>query len=163
MLKGTVKVMPAIVTLQSGAALARSSNMISASSSPSTDRMGRTLCLDANSVQPARGTRHMYDLGEPARGTVYAINERDYRAMPRTDAPKISEARACLEDRTVYYLDERNSWLTEWQSSDSDDDHGDGLNFVYKRNWKRARVPRGMLVSATALSSFAGNIIVRDI
>ena len=161
-LKGSIATMPAVLTLQSGAALARSSNILGATYSPSTDRRGRTLCLDTRSVYPVRGTRRSYDLGEPAKARVFAINENDYRALPRLDAPKVSEAQACLEDRTVYYVDRRQSWTGAWESSDSDGEE-DGLSYVYHRNWKRARVPRGVFVSATALSSFSGKIYFHNI
>ena len=59
--------MPAILTLHSGAALARSSNLISASSSDTTDGMGRTLCVDKSSVvyADADGSSEIFDLGEP--------------------------------------------------------------------------------------------------
>ena len=53
MLKGTATAMPAILTLQSGAALARSSNLISTIDYKSPDRHGRTLCLNLDSVVPA--------------------------------------------------------------------------------------------------------------
>lgn len=67
--------MPAILTLQSGAALARSSNMISASSPDTTDGMGRTLCVDKSSVvyADADGSSEIYDLGEPPSAEVNII------------------------------------------------------------------------------------------
>ena len=90
-----------------------------------------------------------------------AINERDYRVLPRQDAARISEERACLEGRTVYYVERRDSWRGEWQSSAEAE--SDEENFVFKRHWKSAQVPRGVFVSATALSSFAGSIVVKEI
>lgn len=65
LIKGGVTAMPAILTLHSGAALARSSNMLAAASQNTTDGMGRTLCVDKNSVVPADDYREVYDLGTP--------------------------------------------------------------------------------------------------
>ena len=65
--------MPAILTLQSGAALARSSNMISASSSDTTDGLGRTLCVEKSSVYPEDGYGEKYDLGNPPHAVVNVI------------------------------------------------------------------------------------------
>lgn len=64
-IKGGATVMPAILTLHSGAVLARSSNMISASSPDTTDGMGRTLCVNKSSVVYADDHSEIYDLGEP--------------------------------------------------------------------------------------------------
>jgi hypothetical protein len=77
-LRGGVVAMPAILTLQSGAALARSSNLISAASSGTTDRLGRTLCLDTNSVKPAGRHRGVYDLDDPPYAEVNIISDRAY-------------------------------------------------------------------------------------
>ena len=78
-LKRGVVAMPAILTLQSGAALARSSNLISASHPRTTDRRGRTLCIDSRSVYPAGGRRgaRVYDLGNPPHAVVNVIRDGD--------------------------------------------------------------------------------------
>lgn len=132
--------MPAVLTLQSGAALARSSNMISAADSKPTDGYGRTLCLDENSVERADPGMQVMDLGEPAYGRVSAINERDYRREPRRRGEQVSEARMCENGGTYYYR-----------------------RGGYRGRWSKVEVPKGMLVSATALSSFAGSIVVTDL
>jgi len=120
---------PVIATLSSGAALARSSNVISSSIPDSArDGSGRTLCLDERSGERI-GTS--IDLGAPPSGSVTAITERDYRTAPNGGATPISEAQMCANGGSSYY-----------QSS----------------GWQTANVPRGILVSATALSSFAGSI-----
>ena len=80
--------MPAILTLQSGAALARSSNMISASATGTTDNIGRTLCLDTNSVYPVANSADLYDLGTPAEATVNIISDRDYYLFPESGSKK---------------------------------------------------------------------------
>jgi hypothetical protein len=128
-LRGALVAAPVIATLHSGAALARSSSLIS-STSPSNalDGSGRTLCLDARSGELS-GT--VMDLDTPPSGSVTAIRPRDYRTEPRGSASPISEAEMCARGGDFYY-----------QSS----------------GWRTANVPRGILVSATALSSFAGSI-----
>jgi len=62
MLRRGVVAMPAILTLQSGAALARSSNLISAAPRGTTDRRGRTLCLDTSTVSQAGPRPGMYEM-----------------------------------------------------------------------------------------------------
>ncbi len=180
LLRGAVTAMPVVLTLQSGAALARSSNLISASHYSSEDRRGRTLCLDTDSVNPVGGSDHTFDLGEPARAHVYAINERDYRVAPHRNARRISEEQICRTGRPGFYRGEYG-W-EEYRGGDQEDydydelggdDDGDGQEFVlrwdqvrdarYRRRWRHVRVRRGVLVSATALSSFAGSVRVTDL
>jgi hypothetical protein len=127
---------PLIVTLPSGAALARSSNVIGASSAAAAiDSKGRTLCLDATSgVMDSSGSA--MDLGASPKGSVTAITEREYHVDAKGSAALISEGEVCNKGGTYYY-----------QSS----------------GWQKVDVPRGMLVSATALSSFAGSIYYREV
>ena len=82
LIKGGAISMPAILTLQSGAALARSSNMISAAPTGTTDRRDRTLCLDTNSVYPDAHSPGVFDLGTPPEATVNIIRDRDYYVFP---------------------------------------------------------------------------------
>ena len=142
LLTGAVKAAPVVLTLQSGAALARSSNIISASSASYMDGSGRTLCLNTSSVDTVDETYGLYDLGDPASGHLTAINERNYRVEPRRRATKIDESNMCMRGGT-YYSRHRNS--------------------SGRRSWRSVDVPRGVLVSATALASFAGSIIVTDL
>jgi len=132
-LRGTVIAMPAILTLQSGAALARSSNLISASTTAYTDAAGRTLCLDVNSVYPADGSGQVYDVGDPPFAKVNAITDREHFTSPNS---AVSEATMCRDGGTYLYKDS---------------------------GWKEVTVPKGILVSATALASFAGGIAITDI
>ena len=154
-LRGAVTTMPVVLTLQSGAALARSSNMISASRYSSEDRRGRTLCLDTESVNPVGGSDHLFDLGEPPRAHVFAINDRDYRTAPDSNAPRITEEQICQSGQPGYFQSDY-----DFVSPDGSDD-GDGS--VYQRQWEQVQVRRGVLVSATALSSFAGSVRVTDL
>lgn len=138
LLKGTAVAMPAILTLQSGAALARSSNLISTIDYKSPDSLGRTLCLDLDSVVPATRRGNTFDLGAPPAGPyaeVTAINERDYYAEANRGSDPVDEAEICRDGMTAYYQD-----------------HG----------WNRIDAHGGM-VSATALNSFAGSIVVTDL
>lgn len=138
LLKGSVISMPVILTLQSGAALARSSNLISGSLTESPDRYDRNFCLDVDSVYPAGDSGHVYDLGEPPYARVSIIEERDYRVRPWRRADGIGEAEMCEKGGTYYYKNRFG-------------------------HWRDADVPRGVLVSATALTSFAGDIVINDL
>jgi len=140
LIKGAAGTLPMILTLQSGAALARSSNLISSASAPSaTDSYNRTLCMDGRSVYSVDGDRtDVYDLGEPPHAYVGAINDRDYYIWTEgSGLGKVSPEEMC--DRGGYYFT-RQRW-----------------------GWRKVYVKQGMLVSATALSSFAGNIDIVDI
>lgn len=133
MLKAAVATAPVIATLPSGAALARSSNLIGPTSGPGTDALGRTLCLDANSGTSIDG---MIDLGPAGDGNVTAIRERVYRVEARGGAAEILEREMCARGGEFYH-----------QAS----------------GWQTVNVPRGIVVSATALSSFAGSIYIREV
>ena len=135
------KAMPVVLTLQSGAALARSSNLVSSAGYDATDEEGRTLCMEADSVMDSSAggsssAHEVYDLGEPAFGRVAAIPDRRYRTRPRWRAQRVSRATMCERGGVYYYRD---------------------------RGWKEARIKHGMIVSATALSSFAGSVDVYEL
>ena len=146
LLSGAVKAAPVVLTLQSGAALAQSSNLISASTSSYRDGAGRTLCLNTDSVDTVDAGYGLYDLGEPASGHVTAINERDYRVQPRRRAGRIDESTMCARGGSYYYRD-----------------RGAPATNGAPKNWRRVDVKRGVLVSATAMTSFAGSMIVTDL
>lgn len=141
MLKGSMATMPAIMTLHSGAALARSSNLISEAAYATTDADGRTLCLDVDSVYPASDTAHVYDLGDPPYAHVNAINDRDHRLEPHRNAAAISEADMCRNGPGPYYYPSSTNW----------------------GQWSEVHVKQGVIVSATALSSFAGSVVITDL
>lgn len=141
LLRRTAVSMPMVLTLQSGAALARSSNLISATSTDYADADGRTLCLDKDSVFAASDSADVYDLGDPPYARVYAIRDREYYNEPRRRSGQLSEAEMCRSGRSGFLRPR---------------DH-DG------RGWKEVKVPKGVLVSATALSSFAGDIHIYDL
>jgi hypothetical protein len=76
------------------------------------------------------------DLGVPASGNLTAIRERSYRVDDRWGASPITEADMCQRGGTFHY----------WNSG-----------------WRHVNVPKGMLVSATALSSFVGHIHTTEV
>ena len=143
MLKGAAGTLPAILTLQSGAALARSSNLISATTADNAkDAYERTMCMDANTIWKDRSKRDapntLYDLGsgkKAAYAKVQCINERDYYIydeLTGTYTP-VTEAEMCQAGGTF-------TW-------DGGLDPNDGLEM------QQLNVNYGMLVSGTALAS----------
>ena len=74
LLKAGATAMPVVLTLQSGAALARSSNLIGpAPGSRNTE--GNALCLDTSTADPVDGK---YDLRDPGYATVNVIPDVEY-------------------------------------------------------------------------------------
>ena len=111
LLRRGVVAMPAILTLQSGAALARSSNLIGASPPGTTDSLGRTLCLDTNSVVPAFGDK--YDMGDnPPYAKINIITPRDYHVDANMGSATISEDVLCQSGEPGWFKD------GGWQSID---------------------------------------------
>jgi hypothetical protein len=131
LLKVAVATAPVIATLPSGAALARSSNLIGPTSGPGTDPEGRTLCLKFG-----ESVDGMIDLGATPSGRVTAIQDRVYRVDDSSSAATISEKQMCNKGGRFYY------------------EYG---------NWRSVNVPKGIVVSATALSSFAGSIYTTEV
>ena len=110
LLRGGAKAMPAILTLQSGAALAASSNLISAAPVGTRDGLGRALCLDKTSVDPVPGSTTLFDLGNPARGNMTAITARNYKAAKNNGAPDVTEDEICMNAGTYYWKDADQPW-----------------------------------------------------
>lgn len=133
LLKVAVATAPIIATLPSGAALARSSNLIGPTSGAGKDTAGRTLCLDKTSGTAVDG---FIDLGPSPSGRLTAIRERDYREDDRWSADTITEKEMCKQGGQFHY----------WNSG-----------------WRKVNVPKGMVVSAMALSSFAGSIYTTEV
>lgn len=75
LLRGGVAAMPAILTLQSGAALARSSNLISAAPG-SRNGDGNALCVDTSTLEQL--TSGKYDFDDPGHATVNVLPDEDY-------------------------------------------------------------------------------------
>lgn len=106
------KSMPAILTLQSGAALAASSYTISPSSTYATDGLGRTLCVDESSVYPADETGLLWDLGIPPQMDVTIIpgpDEKIYYIEKNKDLP-IHPGDMCLRGGTFWWKPSSGPW-----------------------------------------------------
>lgn len=141
LLRGASTALPAILTLQSGAALARSSNLIGAAGQAGPDG-GKYRCLDFDGISGTKNPK-VYDLGNPAMGHVTRIdaNSRYYREDPDDrkygDPDRVSPQKMCQQ----------------------------GGNFYRKDSWRsrKVKVKQGVLVSATALSSFSSGIRYTDV
>ena len=127
--------MPAILTLQSGAALARSSNLISAAPAGTRDALGNTLCLDTTMLPKVGELNEVYDLGEPAAGTVNVIPERVYKLESNNGSPEIDEAVMCRYGGGPFW----------WKPTDG--------------KWQQMTLNKGIVVSSAAASSFTTGII----
>lgn len=141
LLRGAPTALPAILTLQSGAALARSSNLIGAAGQAGPDG-GKYRCLDFDGISGTK-TPKVYDLGDPAMAHVTRIDSdsRYYRENPDehrySDPDRVSPQKMCQQ----------------------------GGNFYRKDGWRsrKVNVKQGVLVSATALSSFSSGIRYTDV
>ena len=139
LLKGAATTMPMILTLQSGAALARSSNLIGPASAGTRDLNGYTLCLDTDSVIPLE-YGNKYDLGDPAYATINMVSDHDYYPEAnRSHRPPYGPDYVCMEGGEYYYQD---------------------------RGWQEVTLPtNGIVVSAMAVASVSahGNILFNKI
>ena len=140
LLKTGAGALPAVMTLQSGAAFARSSNVLGASTMDVTDPLGRTMCIDLASVVPIDDYSRIYDLGHPPsavvnvirgeeEGRLYYVNRRDRR----DGRPAVHPGLMC----------ER------------------GGQFWFKpvgRRWQSVEIPKGFVASSGAIHSFATEI-----
>lgn len=143
MLRGAGAALPAMLTLHSGAALARSSNLISGSGEVGGD--GTALCLDESAGTPLE--ENLVDLGDDlssGEGTVWEMPERDYYAGAEFNGEgilqpvgePISAADACTQPGPHFYADGGGTYVPT------------------------QKLNRGMLVSATAVASFTGRGIL---
>lgn len=144
LLRGATTAVPAILTLQSGAALARSSNLIGANPYSGAGN-GKYNCLDFDGIDRT-DKPNVFDLGSPPMGHVTRIDadSRYYKTDPNQDgggwhggSTEVSKSKMCADGGTYYRKD-------RWRST-------------------RVNVKRGMLVSATALNSFSSGINYTDV
>ena len=143
LMRGAAAALPTILTLRSGAAaaVARSSNVISEAIGGPSDRVYNCLGEDAARGGIIKGTSTVptrYDLGDKPSGDYVQILERDYYVGADASTP-ISEKTMCETSGEFLYKEGSDG---DWQT--------------FKVNNK------GMLVSATALSSFAGSLLLRN-
>ena len=99
--------MPVVLTLQSGAAHAVSSNLISAAPAGTTDASGNTLCLDTTTV-PRVGVGDSYDLGEPPFADINVIPPREYHLEPNRGSPMVSAGGTC--NGGTFHYHESGGW-----------------------------------------------------
>ncbi len=169
MIRGAAVAVPTILTLHSGAALARTSNLISRAPGAPVDGAGNNMCLNENSVAEVFDGGQRYDLGEPISAEVTNIPTLDgrqfYDNADLTGTP-LGGQEMCERGGTFYYEAAgplpsdlgaqaradliRQSFIPE--AVDATEKVATGVD-----------VPRGGLVSATALASFAGRIMYRTI
>jgi hypothetical protein len=141
LLSGACKVAgPAIVTLYSGAALARSSNLISTKATQGAEQY-KYRCLDTSSVHDKVGA-NLYDLGPDPMGRVTRISStKQYFASDyagRRTTTQVSASKMCADGGYFHRKDGSYSYT-------------------------KVRVYKGGMVSATALSSFANDITYHDV
>ncbi|MGD9597469.1 MAG: hypothetical protein AB7G76_03740 [Steroidobacteraceae bacterium] len=140
LLRGASAAVPAILTLQSGAALARSSNLIGANSYGGAEN-GKYNCLDFDGIDRT-DIANVYDLGSPPMGHVTRID---------------AEAR--------YYKQNTTTWGGGYTEVTPPQMCADGGTYVRRGRWgsTQVNVNRGVLVSATALGSFSSGINYTDV
>lgn len=158
LLRGATAAVPTILTLTSGAALARSSNCINLAQGAPVDPDGRHLCLDFHSVTRIGDKR--YDLGAPPSGSVTRIPaDRTYYRSGSTH--KVSVQEMCNSGGQYYYKtsggalqSDASGWGSSGRGGVKDDADTKKVTFT---------VPKGGMVSAAALASFASHISFKDI
>ena len=143
LLRGAMVAVPTVLTLHSGAVLARSSNLVGVGPEAGPEG-GQYRCLDTETVYRTKNP-NVYDLGDPPMAHVTTIRS-DVRYQRLYPAGKsgglkrgegVRQATMCREGGTFY----RNSGYTSGN----------------------VQVKRGVLVSATALASFSGSIRYTDV
>lgn len=136
-LKAGSSAVPVVLTLQSGAALARSSNLISAAPDGTRVR-GHAFCLDTSTAKPLLDS-HKYDLGDPVYASINVLpDQRFYPTKGKSGVP-VTADQFCRQGQTRYYHDS---------------------------GWHEVRLPtNGVIVSATALTSVSsrGDILFNKI
>jgi hypothetical protein len=143
LLRGAMGAVPTVLTLHSGAALARSSNLVGVGPETGPEG-GQYRCLDTETVYKTDNP-NVYDLGDPPMAHVTTIrSDLQYQRLQPAGGSHVlrpgetvSQATMCREGGTFY----RNSGYTSGNVS----------------------VKRGVLVSATALASFSGSIRYTDV
>jgi hypothetical protein len=155
LLRGASAALPTVLTLQSGAALAQSSNLIGTvkHASKAIGEGGRVQCLDMASA--VDGTPTKLDLGDRPVLHVQYITQRQYYRPDKSgnagDPSKpVTIEQMCKEGGVYWYKDGTDRYgKIRWKAT---------LPGYYNKG-----VARGFLVSATALSSFASAIKVKSV
>lgn len=140
LIKGAAASLPMILTLQSGAALARSSNLISGSSEASAkDANGNTLCMDTSYATQIGD--NLYDLGPFPEGVVNEYPNVIYKTLANNGSKSLTVG------------------MQEVCESSIDT----AFYFQNGAGWQSVPGGNGCLVSLTAISSFAdGTFLFQD-
>ena len=143
LLRGAMATVPTVMTLHSGAALARSSNLVGVGPTAGSEG-GKFRCMDTETVYKTDNP-NVYDLGDPPMAHVTTIRDNvKFRRVERVGhsyiyrpGAEVSPADMCREGGAFFRIDGWNS--------------------------RQVAVKRGVLVSATALASFSGSIRYTDV
>lgn len=166
--RGAAAAVPTILTLHSGAALARTSNLISRAPGAPTDAAGNNLCLNERSAAEILDGGQRYDLGDPVQAEVTQIPSNDgrkfYVSQDMSGDP-LTGQQMCEQGGTFYYESQASVSLDSSERADLIRQSflpptGAGTG---EKSAAAVEVPRGGLVSATALASFAGRVLYRSI
>ena len=166
LVRGAAAAVPTILTLHSGAALARTSNLISRAPGAPTDAAGNNLCLNERSAAEILDGGQRYDLGDPVQAEVTQIPTSDGRQFYATQdlsGDPVSGQTMCEQGGTFYYESESAVSLDANQRADLIRQSFLPPTGTGEKSAAAVEVPRGGLVSATALASFAGRVLYRTI
>ena len=134
--------MPAILTLHSGAALARSSNLISEAPAGLTDADAtHTVCVDKSSVTDLGSG--VYDLGPSRDAHVTMIDNRNSYYMSQGKSKPISPSAMCEMGSVANIEDPYGNFY--WKDAATND-------------WRKSQVKQGFVASMGAYSSFAFDV-----
>ena len=140
MLRGTAAAMPIALTLPSGAALARSSNLISGTVDAPEDPYGNKNCLDASSVYPSGDSPHKYDMGDPPSADITALPRRRYYWKSSRGVREVDRPYMCSEGGEYFYKTGSGS---------------SGRQFF--------QINKGCMVSLSTMTSLSGSILIKEV
>ena len=134
-LRGATATVPTILTLASGSALARSSNLIGTIK----NSQGDVLCLDPRSTNGATyNNPNVYDLGSPAYGEVTRIPTA-HKYRNKGNKKDLTPPEVCKLNGTVE------------------------VKYNGSGSWRDKQRRNGVMVSNAAVASFGGRIVKTDI
>lgn len=134
-LRGAAVAAPTIVTMSSASAVVAMSSVRTYTSIDAPQADGNYYCLaEKSTLGPSQGGHpDALDVGDFPQPMISRIPERDYRREPNENSARVTEVEMCRDSEfkgTKYYYPS---------------DHG----------WRGVKVRRGILMSATAMSSLA--------
>jgi hypothetical protein len=144
LLRGAAIAAPTLVTMNTASAALALSSVRTYTSIDRGQPDGNYYCLAENTTlgPPISGNPNALQVNSTTAPTVYRIPERDYRTAKNNGAPAVTEVQMC-----------RNSASS-------------GTPYYYKpsggSSWSEVRVKRGVLMSATAMSSVGMSVLPLD-